>query len=443
MEKYNSLIEKCSKLRLTTCLGAGNPKSKLWVCGEAPGQEEVKARTPFVGKSGKFLNAVLPVAGIQRSNVYITNVSPVRPPEDAAERLHETGITWEECSAGIQDLIKFWKPNCVLGLGNIALQALCGISGITENRGVIYPFSNVELPVKILCSFHPAHILRLGDKPAKKDREGEGGVKYTYGSGRITLILDIKKAKREGNSPESHISTRDLIWEPDYALEYLQGLAQKSERCLAFDIENKGSWVDRIAFALDEGPSVSIALDQGPLKGEIKEIVAKLLKEHRLLVAQNGTYDMGMLRKVGMPVGSLYVDTMLAHHILYPELPHDLGYLASTYCNLDTILHPKGWNVDDQRGKYNALHASVTAEIWQKLELELHELGLWEFFRDYQMPLFHLLLKAGSRGVNINRVALEEVRIEVAEKYSEAKEVWNQLTRRDDAQSEETKTESK
>lgn len=432
MQKYDTLIKKCSNLKLISCLGSGNPKSKLWIVGEAPGQEEVKARMPFVGKSGKFLNSVLSVAGLKRTNVFVTNISPVRPPEDAAERLPELGITWEECFEGVQDLIAYWKPNCVLGLGNIALQALCGKSGITEHRGVVYPFDNRLEPIKVVGSFHPAYILRLGDKPSKKEREGEGGVKYTYGSGRITLILDIKKAKKESEFSETLIPNRQLIWEDDYAWEYLTGLAQKKERCLAFDIENKGSWVDRIAFAVDEGPSVSVALDQGPLKGEIKEVVGRILHSHPLLIAQNGMYDMGKLNKIDLFVRSLHADTMLAHHVLYPELPHDLGYLASIYCNLDTILHPKGWNEDTTRGKYNALHASVTAEIWQKLEAELIELNLLKFFREYQMPMFHLLLKMGNRGVNINQTALEEVRKEVAEKYAIARIRWNLLTKRED-----------
>jgi DNA polymerase len=432
MQKYDTLIKKCSNLKLISCLGSGNPKSKLWIVGEAPGQEEEKARMPFVGKSGRFLNAVLPVAGVKRENCFVTNVSPVRPPEDIAERLSETGITWEECFEGIQDLVKFWKPNVVLGLGNIALQALAGKLGITEHRGIVYPFTMVSEPVKVLCSFHPAYILRLGDKPSKKEREGEGGVKYTYGSGRITLILDIKKAKRESETRGLEIPERQLIWEDDYALEFLQGLALQRHRCIAFDIENKGSWIDRIAFALDEGPSISIALDQGPSKEEIKTNVRQLLRDSYLLVAQNGTYDMGKLVKIGMPVGRLYADTMLAHHVLYPELPHDLGYLASIYCNLDGILHPKGWNEDDKRGRYNALHASVTAEIWQKLALELEELNLMAFFREYQMPLFHILFGMGNRGVNINKEALEEVRAEVAKKYTMTKEKWNLLTKKEE-----------
>lgn len=434
MQKYDTLIKKCSNLKLPVCSASGNPKSKLWIVGEASGKEEEKARMPFVqaGKSGKFLNAVLLASGTDRAKLFVTNVSPVRPPEDVAERLPELGITWEECFEGIQDLIAYWKPNCVLGLGNIALQALCGKSGITEHRGVVYPYDNRPEPIKVMGTFHPAYILRLGDKPSKKEREGEGGVKYTYGSGRITLILDIKKAKRESAFQGLSIPQRQLIWEDDYAWEYLRGLAQKKERCLAFDIENKGSWVDRIAFALDEGPSVSVALDKGPLKAEIAGFVRTILREHPKLVAQNGTYDMGRLRKIGLPVRSLYADTMLAHHVLYPELPHDLGYLASTYCNLNTILHPKGWNADDKRGRYNALHASVTAEIWQKLALELEELNLGKFFREYQMPLFHILFGMGNRGVNINKEALEEVRVEVAQKYATTKEKWNLLTKREE-----------
>ena len=42
MQKYDTLIKKCSNLKLQVCLGSGNPKSRLWLIGEAPGQEEEK-----------------------------------------------------------------------------------------------------------------------------------------------------------------------------------------------------------------------------------------------------------------------------------------------------------------------------------------------------------------------------------------------------------------
>jgi len=58
----------------------GNPKARLMLIGEAPGEDEDRQGLPFVGKSGKLLDQMLACIGLDRTSVYITNILPWRPP---------------------------------------------------------------------------------------------------------------------------------------------------------------------------------------------------------------------------------------------------------------------------------------------------------------------------------------------------------------------------
>src|ERR1044071_3884640 len=63
-------------------LGEGNENAKIMFIGEAPGEKEAKTGRPFVGASGRFLNELLKSIGLERENVYITNIVKDRPPNN-------------------------------------------------------------------------------------------------------------------------------------------------------------------------------------------------------------------------------------------------------------------------------------------------------------------------------------------------------------------------
>ena len=63
-------------------MGDGSPNADIVFIGEAPGKAEDEQGLPFVGASGRFLNEMLAVAGMDRSDVYITNIVKYRPPNN-------------------------------------------------------------------------------------------------------------------------------------------------------------------------------------------------------------------------------------------------------------------------------------------------------------------------------------------------------------------------
>ena len=68
--------------RTTALLGAGNRQSDVLVIGEAPNAEEDAQGETFVGRSGNLLTAMLQAIGLERQDVYITNIIKCRPPKD-------------------------------------------------------------------------------------------------------------------------------------------------------------------------------------------------------------------------------------------------------------------------------------------------------------------------------------------------------------------------
>lgn len=96
--------------------GPYNPK--LVIVGEAPGFDEDKTGRPFVGDAGKFLDELLELAGLNRSEVYITNVVKCRPPNN--KRPSDTEIN--TCRVYLNREIEILKPKLIVILGRTALQ---------------------------------------------------------------------------------------------------------------------------------------------------------------------------------------------------------------------------------------------------------------------------------------------------------------------------------
>jgi DNA polymerase len=159
----NALYEpykKCMACPLATLgrknvvFGEGNPDAKLMFIGEGPGQEEDSQARPFVGRSGKLLTRILTMLGVERSQVFITNIVKCRPPQNRKPLPLE--------SATCKNLLLFKQiqiiePKVICTLGATALEALLEKEiKIGAMRGKETIFNNIVL----IPTFHPAYILR-------------------------------------------------------------------------------------------------------------------------------------------------------------------------------------------------------------------------------------------------------------------------------------------
>lgn len=157
MEAYDgcSLKKTCQRL----VFGDGNPEARVMLIGEAPGADEDRLGLPFVGVSGKLLDRMLASVGLDRNDVYITNVVPWRPPGNRKPEPTEV----ELCLPFITRHIALVAPEILVFLGGAPATALLAKhDAISRLRGRWHSYSSSGLagPIPAMPTYHPAYLLR-------------------------------------------------------------------------------------------------------------------------------------------------------------------------------------------------------------------------------------------------------------------------------------------
>lgn len=140
------------------CFGDGNSQAPIMLIGEAPGSQEDRIGKPFVGASGRLLDLMLSSIGLDRRQVWITNLIFWRPPGNRTPTSDEISI----CQPFLERQIELMSPRIILFVGGTAAKALLGVKeGVTKLRGrqTEYAYGNGK-HAKSLVTFHPAFLLR-------------------------------------------------------------------------------------------------------------------------------------------------------------------------------------------------------------------------------------------------------------------------------------------
>jgi len=143
--------------RTKLVFGAGNANADLMFVGEAPGANEDKQGLPFVGQAGRLLDALLEEVGLQRGDVFITNIICCRPPGNRDPLPEEI----DACKPYLYKKIDLIEPKIVCTLGNFATKLLTGSpQGITKVHGRPQQREVGDRIVTLFPLFHPAAGLR-------------------------------------------------------------------------------------------------------------------------------------------------------------------------------------------------------------------------------------------------------------------------------------------
>jgi DNA polymerase len=135
----------------------GNPQARVMLVGEAPGRDEDLQGLPFVGRSGQLLDRMLAAIGLDRTQVYIANVVPWRPPGNRTPTPQEAAM----CQPFIKRQIELCDPDILVCLGGPSAQALLGLSeGILRSRGKWFSYDTGRRTIRALATLHPAYLLR-------------------------------------------------------------------------------------------------------------------------------------------------------------------------------------------------------------------------------------------------------------------------------------------
>ncbi len=176
---------KLARSRKNAVPGEGQISAKIMFIGEAPGRNEDEKGEPFVGAAGRILDNLLKKAGIERSQVFITNIVKCRPPNNRVPEEDELIA----CRPYLDRQIAIIKPKVICILGRTAYASILGGRSVSANRGKIVERAGQ----KYFLTFHPAAVI------------------YNK-SLRSTLEADLKKlAAAINNEEKSKASMEDYL----------------------------------------------------------------------------------------------------------------------------------------------------------------------------------------------------------------------------------------
>lgn len=400
--------------------------AQLAIVAEKPGKDEHAEllRTgqgrPLIGSTGQAVDRHLSRAGSGRPLVYLTNVIKhydeywTTPSND--EILEQLPLLYKE-------LASMPNLNCIVAMGAVALKALScfQFSDIGNRRGSI--LESIIDGIKMVPTYHPAF--------------------YQRGEWRFKPVVefDLMRAVEQSKFHEIRRPERTYYINPTFpeALEWL-GKFIGAHR-LSYDIETfRPGVISCIALASEKTEAYCIPFCYGNRHAywsiEQETVIWKLLQ--RVLnqptcsyIAQNGLFDSWHLWRHGIEmdfVGRRGFDSMYAHRMLMPGMPHDLGFLTSIYTEEPYYKDESGdWKSeirvpDEQFWIYNAKDSAVTIEVADQIISDMKESNQFDYYTKYVQPQWDVFMDMRKGGIRIDTERLKDTRASMAAELSQLEE---------------------
>src|SRR5215469_1733504 len=420
-------------------IGYGSPEARLWLVGEAPGENEVARGIPFIGASGAILDGCLHEAGIERRDCYLTNVCHERPPSyvnakgatihndieqffATARDAKRDGIPLINnryplgpVRAGLDRLnrqIEEYAPSVIVALGGTPLWGTAGQSGITKWRGSVF---QVDPATAIVAAPHPADCL-----PNRSPQH------------RPLLVHDLGRAKRVLMDRSLAEPPKWNFWVADNVAQ-LRGELQDlhPENPITCDIETWLGQIHCLGIGMSDRGATCIPFIRADgtswwsLEDELEIIL--LLRDFltsREVTFHNGIYDCQYIAKQWGFMPRHEHDTMVMQHVAFPGFlggkidpvtgrvdkrgsSLSLSFVASLYCRNYRFWKDDGrlWDPtlhDEQRYfHYNCEDCCRTWEVAAALRRILVRDKLWDQYR-FVMRTLQPVYKMMFAGFNVD-----------------------------------------
>jgi len=402
--------------------GGGAIGAKLVIVGEAPFYEELEQKRPFVGPSGRELDRLLKEAGINRNEVWLTNVSKYfvqpNPPDKNLSFITRAEMSGVNLSEQIDDLRKelnALQPNCILALGGSALWALTGKTKIQDYRGSIL----LGMGHKVVSTYHPAHLLH----------QARGEVKGYWN--RKVMIFDMIRAKKQSQFKDIRLPSRllQIARNSGDVHEFIQANRENGRPAVDIEAHPNGSCIP-ICVGISFSPSHGLTIPLWNVDGissipdsdlaSVWLLLARLLYQD--IVGQNFGYDRDKIKRLGLIIKRLASDTMFKAFCINPELPKNLAFNTSIYTE-----QPFYKNEGMYEGTIEnlmtgcALDACCTKEIDLAMDPLIDSRGLRQYYENFMMPLHDLYSYIENEGIKVD----ESIREDLIKKYVE----WDEKIR--------------
>jgi uracil-DNA glycosylase family 4 len=157
--KESPLYKERIKNKVFPVIGEGDHHAKIMFIGEAPGRNEAATGRPFCGAAGKILDELLASVGIDRKNIYITNIVKDRPPFNRDPLPEEIKIY----GPFLDKQIEIIQPEVIATLGRFSMDYImrkfgleAQLRSISQMHGKIFEADTSYGKIKIIPLYHPA-----------------------------------------------------------------------------------------------------------------------------------------------------------------------------------------------------------------------------------------------------------------------------------------------
>lgn len=377
---------------------------------EGPGETEEMTKVPLTGSAGKMHYSLLRMAGLNKLLLAHGNVVGCRPDNNDTPDLQQIACCFPRLAIDIMDL----KPELIIALGDTAMQALTGVSGIQRNRGRVHPLlPKYQYSCQVYCLLHPSYVMRQRQWiPLAVDNLMQ--------IPNLLAGFGIKEDKTE----------IEFLYDPP-APELAEYLNVPENTIIATDTESTGLNVrkDKIigySFSKSRYSAAAIAFigDHDPRWPVVKEF---LEDPKRLKCWQNGSYDTAIARENGIHDQGFVYDTRLASQMLYSDLPSDLDFLRAQYTNISPYKPAKRemkmiqhWS-KDQLLEYANKDALTTYTVMEEQRKDLSEKQL-NLMSELLIPLVRAIHRMESRGVLLDVQTLASLYSQIQPRHEQLEE---------------------
>lgn len=399
----------------------GSDSAEIMVVGDYASKDDAIHGSALSGSAERVLGNFFREAGYNISRCYRTLLFKEMPAYDgkspkqkflALQKIQQNavlqGINYENI---LKDEIVAVRPNIIVPLGDLSLKYLSGYAPISNYRGSVLPLN------PYLQSLIPDKTVRVIGTLSPR------AVNESFTS-RVFVQLDFNKIVKlkEQIGP---IEVPGQIW-VCRRIEAFRNFLERhqdfftrdpKDQFITCDIETYLGFITAISFCFDgkEAFSVPINADKtDPANALLLYIeIAKILNDVRIpKVNQNVKFDWTTTERFGLPWNNVSGDTVLGFHLLYPELPKNLGFQASIYTELpyfkdesnkkEIAFNPKLYNRDTLY-LYNAKDALATWQIHRKQIDEMEEQGVLELYRNRIVPLIQIYKEIDQTGLLVDQ----------------------------------------
>ncbi len=437
----NGTVEACERCpllcesRTQIVNGRGERGAAILFVGEAPGYEEDKTGKPFQGRSGQVLARMIEDAGVEFSDIYLTNTVRCRPQGNRAP----TNREMENCREFLLDEIRYVQPKVIVAVGAKALHDLYPGGMLRDMLGQVLTQPDTGLP--LITIYHPSYIMR-----------GNWGL-----TGMMTEYI-IRAAKlaqgKLAKEPLADTQARQVVVSSLDELRQVKDLLAGQVSVLVVDTESFPvaeeytglDWVGAellcIGFSglttkhkpLGYGITVPL-LQQGGVPywspaewAEVKAILAEMVASHPIAM-HNALHDVRMLNRSEapegavdsrittilepMPLGQLAYDTMIMQRLLAFDIPANETALTNLYTSIpyyedainEASQHKRRMDLapNDKVWTYQAIDVDAGARILAALlrKMETHPELRW-VHDNIAIPMIRNCWKMIARGVAID-----------------------------------------